>query len=76
MDQVQFLAAIIQIEMLGVNLDANLIFEKITHPKIMIPRYVVDGDSSLDQIVQHEQNPMVIIGNGVLVLKPEIEQIA
>ena len=55
--------------------EAELGLEKIVHPKVVVAADIVDLDAALPEFMKHKEHLLVLFGDSVLVLKPEIEQI-
>jgi hypothetical protein len=74
--QQQSPARICQFEPVAVHRQSQLALEEVPHPEIVIAADVIDMDTRLCQLLQHEQRLCMPLGNRVLVFEPEVKQIA
>jgi len=62
--------------MIAVDLDAELVGQKIPEPEVVIAGDICQLDARFDKLRQPEKHREMILGHRVLVLEPEIEQVA
>ena len=76
MNQMKTETVVHQVEMIATEGDADLRGEVVAHPEIMVAADIIDGNAMFDQIAKHEEDFVMILGNGVFVLEPKIKKIA
>jgi hypothetical protein len=73
---VTFVSAKLPLEALVMNVQPDLLAQKIAQPHVVIAGKIVNGKAAVAQLVQFGEYLKVPVQNGVAIFEPKIEQIS